>query len=239
MSDGNFSIAPTVDFNKKLPSGYTVLAELRLKRIRLQDGIAAIEAARRDMSTFNAEGQRYAGFAATAAGVLMLTDIVSTGMQAMPGSIGTGSRFLFTRWEQAEERARKLLKHFGVQTTTKADLLKGVADQTSRQILEVEEAVREAREHLKKVGVKPPKELAVVLDLASKMAQDSALMLDAARTGTRVGQQAKSQLTQVDMRLSRLRVQLHQVDTEIRNILEEGIRRAQRMELVERYHRTA
>ena len=226
MSDGNFSIAPVINFNAVLPNGGNLLAALNLRRTRLNQAIIEIEGTRRDIMNFSAEGQRYASYAVAAASVLMVTDIVSIGYQAVPGPIGTGSRFLFKKWAQAESQVRDLLKIFGIKTTTRSDILGSVDESLSSKVLEIDAVVRDSRSFLAKIKVNPPKELALILDIGSRMSQDTALMINAAKLGERVALQGQSAQLRVNLQVARLNTLLRQVDQEILKIIEEAMRRA-------------
>lgn len=189
----------------------TTIHALMQQRARLQLCADQIRAAIQDIEGFRKEGSDAAGYAAAWAAVMMATGILRTGLSAADRRAG----LMFSALDKAVERADRVLKFFGgPQIGKKADLLASL-DPNLRQVSTLTKDVREAQAFLRKHKVKPPKHLALVIDLALGMTDDTLLMLQAGELQSQVGQHTGAALNQSLAHLRRVNARLTQLDARI------------------------
>lgn len=199
---------------------------LNLVKQRLLETIHELRGVGADIEAFGEEGQKFGRYAAAAAGVLLMTDICRVCLEASPGGVGFGSRYLFRRLDQIRDLVGEFYKMRGKKLGSREDALGGMQDETARKIVNVTGHVEEARRFLSKTKLlKESKEISLVLDLAVKMSEDTALMMDSTALQTRVGQQTKGASAMSRQAVLRVENQLSRVQSEIARLIEEHHRR--------------
>lgn len=202
------------------------LRELYLTKQRLLETIQMLRSVGADIESFGEEGQKFGSYAAAAAGVMMMTDICRVCLEAAPGGVGFGSRYLFRRVDQIRDLVGDFYKMRGKKLGSREDALGGMQDETARKIVEVTGHVEEARRFLSKTKlVKESKAVSLVVDLAVKMSEDTALMMDSTALQTRIGQQTKGAAAMSRQAVLRVENQLSRVQSEIARLIEEHQKR--------------
>jgi len=174
----------------------------------------------------------------------MATDITRIGLeQDRRGAL------LFKGFDKIQDKAYSLLKVFGVKRTTRDDIVGGITNETAKTITEVTEGVELARKGLSKLQkhlpkkyadrITEPKHVSLILDIGVKMAEDTALMIDAGMAGQQVSNQARVSAQKIQGTIAKVEKQLAVVERELHRLIELGVRRAQRMESVKSFRVTA
>lgn len=189
----------------------TTIHDLFLQRNQLHQCAALMRESIQDIDTIQKEGTEAAGYAAAWAAVLMTTDILRIGLSAGDRR----ARLLFQGLDRAIARADKVLVAFGQKPTMKKSDLMASLDPELRGTGQFIKDVREAQGFLKGQGVKPPKQLKLVMDLAMAMTEDTLLMLNAGQLQKQVGEQARHGRMQAAMHLKRVLSRLAHVDAQI------------------------
>lgn len=193
----------------------TTINDLIRQRARLAAAADCIAHAMGDIERFGQEGAENAGYAACWAAVMMATGIVKTGLSAVDKRAAAGFAFI----DSAIAQANKWLGAAKMRTiTTRAELMKGV-DPNLAGAAGLLRDVREARNYLKKAGAKPPAHLALVLDLATQMSEDTILMLQAGQLQGQVARNTRANLTQVAARLHVMKTKISRLDSQVQMLL--------------------
>lgn len=208
MSD----VPPRVDFSRPT----TPLEAIRAQRGRLQALERDIESAMRDVNRFSQEGALYAGIAAGWAATLMVCDILKIGMSAFDRRAAV----LFKAQDRQIGQANKVLKWLGMSTiTTKEELMAGV-DPNLQGVVKLTADIREAQAFLKDKGVKAPKEMKLLLDLGTAMADDTVLLIQAGQEQNHVRSNADKARSSMRAQLMRIRSRIRDLDTEFIRLME-------------------
>jgi len=193
----------------------TTINDLIRQRAKLAAAADCINASMRDIQRFGKEGAEYAGYAACWAAVMMATGIIKTGLSAVDKRAAAG----FNLIDNAIAQANKWLGTAKMPTiATKADVMKGV-DPNLAGAAGFLRDVREARGYLKKAGAKPPAHLALVLDLATQMSEDTILMLQAGQLQGQVAKNTRTNLAQVGARLHAMNVKISRLDSQVQMLM--------------------
>lgn len=193
----------------------TTINDLIRQRARLAAAADCIAGTMRDIERFGKEGSEAAGYAACWAAVMMATGIVKTGLSTVNKQAAAG----FAVIDNGIAQANKWLGAAKMPTlTTKAELMKGV-DPNLAGAAGFLRDVQEARGYLKKAGAKPPAHLALVLDLATQMAEDTILMLQAGQLAAQVTKNTRANLTQVAARLHAMKVKIGRLDSQVQMLI--------------------
>ena len=193
----------------------TTINDLIRQRAKLAAAADCISDSMRDIERFGKEGSEAAGYAACWAAVMMATGIVKTGLCAVNKQAAAGFAFI----DRGIEQANKWLGAAKMQTiTTKSELMKGV-DPNLAGAAGFLRDVREARSYLKKAGAKPPAHLALVLDLATQMSEDTILMLQAGQLSWQVAKYTRSNLAQVAIKLHAMKVKISRLDSQVQMLM--------------------
>jgi hypothetical protein len=193
----------------------TTINDLIRQRAKLATAADCIAGAMRDIERFGKEGSEAAGYAACWAAVMMATGIVKTGLSAVNKQAAAG----FALIDNGIAQANKWLGAAKMPTiTTKSELMKGV-DPNLAGAAGFLRDVQQARGYLKKAGAKPPAHLALVLDLATQMSEDTILMLQAGQLAGQVSKNTRSNLTQVAARLHSMKVKISRLDSQVQMLM--------------------
>ena len=203
------------------------LSKLINQRQKFINNLAAIQDVKKNIIEYGQEGYKNAGVAVFCAAVLMTTDIVRIGLEK-----NTAGNLLFKGYDKMEGAAYKLLKLFGVKRTTRDDIVAGVTNETAKSITEVTSAVQSAREGLAKVKKVLPKKYAkrlsepepvsLILDIGIKMAEDTALLIDAGAQGQNALEQANISAQKIQGTINKIEKQLAVVEKELHRLIELG-----------------
>lgn len=207
--------APVVDFNKP----YDPLDGMLAQRQRLRNAIEDIERSMADVQRYGAEGARYAGYAAAWGATLMLADIVKLGMS----TANPQAKILFDAQDLALERANKLLDLIGMgmgTIATKDDLIKTV-DPNLEGAFKLTQFVTSSQNVLAKLGVKIPKEWALLLNLATTMCDDTVFMINAGQAQQSVTGNVSHARAAMLQNLLKVKQRLKMVDGEIERVYQE------------------
>lgn len=186
------------------------MIELARARQRLMQAAADIGAAMRDVDSYETDAARAATIAALCAATLMVTDIIRISMSAMDRR----ARFLFGRWDEAENCVYRAVGVMGgPKKVSRDDLLKGL-DQNLRPAGDLIQAVRTAQGGLRTVKLNPPKGLGLVIDLGLAMSADTLLMVQAGQTEQAAHSSAHAARQGMRRTLTRLQARIFQIDRE-------------------------
>lgn len=189
----------------------TMFSELVQKRAQLAAAGDAIAAAVRDIQNAGREGADAAGYAACWAAVMMATGIVKTGLTVSNKAAAAG----FGAIDSAISNANRVLAALKMPTiATKGDVMKAV-DPNLQGAAGFIRSVNEARAFLKKAGVNPPPHVKLMLDLATQMAEDTLLMLQAGQMQADVSRNTQVAMRQAVTRLQAMRHKILLLDGQI------------------------
>jgi len=191
---------PVVDF--KTPT--TPLTHLDLQRKRLHYLIEDVEHSINEVRRFEAEGQRYAGYAVAWAATMTLTDILKISLSA----VDRRAKLLFEAQDKSLAQASKILQLLGHKPlATKADLLKSM-DERLGLGPKMTDGIRKAQKSLKSAKINMPKHLTLLLDLGTTLCDDFLLMTDAGLTSQHVREQSAHTQEMMRKTLAKLRKNL-------------------------------
>lgn len=189
----------------------TMFSELVQRRARLAAAGDAIAGTLRDIQNAGREGSEAAGIAACWAAVMMATGIVKTGLSISNKTAAAG----FGAIDSAISSANRVLTELQMPTiATKGDVMKAV-DPNLQGAAGFIRSVNEARAFLKKAGANPPPHVKLMLDLATQMAEDTLLMLQAGQTQAVVNRNTQLAMRQVVTRLQAMRQKILLLDGQI------------------------
>lgn len=189
--------------------------DLIQKRAALNNAANAIAAAMQDIQSAGREGSEAAGYAACWAAVMMATGIVKTGLTVSNKGAAAG----FAAIDGAIANANKVLGALGMRTiATKGEAMKSL-DPNLAGAAGFLRDVGEARRILKQAGANPPAHLKLLLDLATQMAEDTLLMLQAGQTQGDVHRNTRAAHHQAAARLHALRTKIMLLDNQISMLL--------------------
>ena len=198
---------------------YSAFRDLASQRHRLRGAAEDIQHAMQDVNRFQADASNYATIAAAWAATLMVADILKIGLSAMDRR----ARVLFAAQDRTIERANKALKLLGLRTmTTKADLMKTV-DPNLQGAVKLMADIRAAREFLKKQGINAPKEMNLLLDLGTAMADDAVLIMQAGQLQRQARSNANAARNNMRNSLSRINQRIKIVDQELTRLIDRAM----------------
>jgi hypothetical protein len=194
----------------------SVLMDLAEKRRRLAEASDLIEAAAKDVVGARNEGVTNAGYAAAWAAVLLATDIIKAGISAVDAQAAAA----FSGLDKAIGAANRLLPLLRMAPiATMADVLKSV-DPNVQGVAGFLIDLREAKALLARARISAPRDLGLVLTLATGMAEDTLLLLQAGQQQQAIASRSGAALAAMATRLRTIRVKLMELDVAMSGLMD-------------------